>query len=142
MNRQPQRLYQSGFSLLEVLITMVIIAVGLMGFASMMLNSMKNNRIAMQRSTATFYAYDIIDCMRANQLDISSGRYSVNFGDTNTGTTVAANDINTWQTALSTLLPSGQGKITFSGNTARVEIRWTETTSDSSTHTWVTESAL
>lgn len=142
MNRQPRRFYQPGFSLLEVLITMVIIAVGLMGFASMMLNSMKNNRIAMQRSTATFYAYDIIDCMRANRSGVSSGSYSVNFGDTKSGATVAANDINAWQTALSTLLPFGQGKITFSGNTTKVEIRWAEATSDSSTHTWVTESAL
>lgn len=144
MNRQPRRFSQSGFSLLEVLITLVIIAIGLMGFASMMLNSMKNNRIAMQRSLATLYAYDIIDCMRANRSGVISGSYSVNFGDTKTGTAVAANDVNTWQAALSTLLPSGQGKITFTGTTAKIEIRWSESlkAGDDATHTWSTESAL
>jgi type IV pilus assembly protein PilV len=142
MNRQSRHFYQSGFSLLEVLVTMIIIAVGLMGFAAMMVQSMKNNRISMQRSTATFYAYDIIDCMRVNRSAVTSGSYSVNFGDIKTGTTVVANDINIWQLALSTKLPSGQGKITFVGNTAKIEIKWTETTSDSATHTWVTESAL
>lgn len=142
MNRKPRRFYQSGFSLLEVLVTMIIVAVGLMGFAAMMVQSMKNNRISMQRSTATFYAYDIIDCMRVNRSNRDS--YAVNFGDTKTtGTTVVANnDVNDWQAALSTKLPSGQGKITFTNNIAKVEIKWTETTGDSVTHTWVTESTL
>lgn len=144
MNRKPRHFYQSGFSLLEVLVTMIIVAVGLMGFAAMMVQSMKNNRISMQRSTATFYAYDIIDCMRVNQTAAVAGNYDIDFTDSIPSCTsaVAACDVNSWRTALSTLLPSGQGKITVTGNTAKVEIKWTETTSDSTTHTWVTESTL
>lgn len=144
MNRQPRRFGQSGFTLLEVLITLVVTLVGLMGFASLMLNSMRTNRITMQRSMATFYAYNIIDCMRANRLGVTNGSYSVNYGDTRTGTSVADNDITIWNNALSTALPSGQGKITFTGNTAKVEIKWTETVNagDDASHTWITESAL
>lgn len=145
MNRKFRRSCQSGFSLLEVLITLVIIAIGLMGFAAMMVHSMKNNRIAMQRSIATFYAYDILDCMRANRSAVASGNYTVDFGGTLSGTSVAASDVTAWKAALATLLPSGQGKISIpSGSTVKVEIRWTETVNagDNATHTWETESTL
>lgn len=143
MNRQFQRSCQSGFSLLEVLITLVIIAIGMMGFAAMMLNSMKNNRMAMQRSTATFYAYDIIDCMRVNP----NGNYTREFADaipSDTSTSVADKDLHLWLTALSAGLPSGAAKITILGNTVTVQIRWAESlnASDDATHTWKTVSTL
>lgn len=149
MNRKPRRFCQSGFSLLEVLVTLVIIAVGMMGFASMMLNSMKNNRIAMQRSIATFYAYDILDCMRVNRQAAISNSYAPDFPTTPptspASTSVADNDVYLWLDALSKTLPSGTGKITIiSGSTVMVQIRWTETLSsgDNATHTWKTESTL
>ena len=59
-----------------------------MGFAAMMLNSMKNNRTSMQRSMATSYAYDIIDCMRANRS--AALDYDVEFGSALSGSSVAA----------------------------------------------------
>ena len=155
MNRHLQRFGQSGFSLLEVLITVVIIAVGLMGFAGMMVKSAKNNRIAMHRSLATLYAYDIIDCMRVNRTAATTGAYTLtNFGDVPSGSSIAASDIDSWQDQLSTALPSGAGKITFSGNTVKVEIQWTETVNPQEAgacdedppspacHTWTTESTL
>lgn len=144
MNRQPRRFGQSGFSLLEVLITLLITAIGLMGFAAMMLNSMKTNRIAMQRSVATAYAYDIIDCMRANRTAAVAGNYNTDFDDDApaTPTTVAQNDLKIWKDALSGLLPSGQGQISLSGNTVTVGVKWTETVNSSQDHTWETETTL
>lgn len=136
MNRQFRRSCQSGFSLLEVLITLVIIAIGMMGFAAMMLNSMKNNRTAMERSIATFYAYDIIDCMRANRAGVPNG-YDIDFGETPSGTTVADDDLTLWKNALSNLLPSGDGEISFSGNTVTVKIQWA-----GASRPWETESSL
>ena len=144
MNRQPRRFGQSGFSLLEVLITLLITAIGLMGFAAMMLNSMKTNRTAMQRSVATAYAYDIIDCMRANRTAAVAGNYNTKFEDAApiTLTTVAQNDLKIWKDALSGSLPSGQGQISLSGNTVTVGIKWTETVNSSQDHTWETETTL
>jgi len=144
MNRQPRRFGQSGFSLLEVLITLVIIAIGLLGFASMMLNSMKNNRISMQRSIATLYAYDIIDCMRANRTNKAA--YAIDFADdaSTTPGTIAEADVALWRNELDTLLPAGKGQIDITGDTAKVEIQWSESlkTGDDATHTWSTESTL
>ena len=145
MNGQPRRRRQSGFSLIEVLITVLIIAIGLMGFAAMMLNSMKNNRLAMQRSMATAYAYDIIDCMRVNRAAALGGNYTVTFGCSLSSGTVAGNDVTAWKTQLSTLLPDGKGQISLPGNNVvRVEIQWQESANagDNATHTWQTETTL
>jgi type IV pilus assembly protein PilV len=153
MNRRLRRFFQSGFSLLEVLVTMVIIAVGLMGFAAMMTHSMKNNRVAMQRSITTLYAYDIIDCMRANRTAVPGG-YTIAFGGTPSGSTVATGDLTLWKNALASLLPSGDGQITILGNTVTVQISWTERLNASDNtdcppgssippcHTWKTVSTL
>ncbi|MDG4596186.1 MAG: type IV pilus modification protein PilV [Candidatus Contendobacter sp.] len=145
MNGQPRRRRQSGFSLIEVLITVLIIAIGLMGFAAMMLNSMKNNRLAMQRSMATAHAYDIIDCMRVNRAAALGGNYTVTFGGSLSSGTVAGNDVTAWKTQLSTLLPEGKGQISLPGNNVvRVEIQWQESANagDNATHTWQTETTL
>ncbi|MDG4550124.1 MAG: type IV pilus modification protein PilV [Candidatus Contendobacter sp.] len=147
MNGQPRRCRQSGFSLLEVLITLLIIAIGLMGFAAMMLNSMKNNRLTMQRSLATAYAYDIIDCMRVNRAAAVGGSYTMTaFGQKPGSGTVAADDVSAWQDQLGNLLPNGMGKISFpaGGNVVKVEVQWKETSNagDDATHTWETETTL
>ncbi len=131
--------------MIEVLVTLVIIAVGLLGLAAMMSVSLKSNRIALQRSAATLYANDIIDCMRVNRQAATTGAYTLAaFGATLTGTSVATNDINAWQAALNATLPSGQGKITLASNRVTVEIRWSESlnAADNATHTWRTESTL
>lgn len=48
-----------GFSLIEVLITIVILSFGLLGIASMLLNGMKLNNASYLRSVATQQAYDM-----------------------------------------------------------------------------------
>ncbi|HQD55820.1 MAG TPA: type IV pilus modification protein PilV [Candidatus Competibacteraceae bacterium] len=137
MNRKSCRFSQFGFSLLEVLIALVITAIGLMGFAVMMLNTLQNNRLAMERGIATFYAYEIIDCMRANKVGLSNGNYTINFGASPSGSSVASSDLTLWKSELAKLLPSGDGQISFSGSTVTVQIQW-----DGASQPWTTESTL
>lgn len=143
MNTRPRRRFQSGFSLIEILVTLVITAIGLLGFAAMMVQSMKNNRTAMQRGMATFYAYSIIDSMRVNTEE--KGSYTREFEDSiPTGTTVVDADLSQWLTELSAKLPGGAAKISLLGNTVTVQIRWTESVNaaDDATRTWKTISTL
>ncbi len=57
---------ECGFSLLEVLIALVILSIGLLGIAGLQLTSKRTNFEAVQRTTATMLARDIIERMRAN----------------------------------------------------------------------------
>jgi type IV pilus assembly protein PilV len=58
----------SGFTLLEVLITLIVLSVGLLGLAGLQTMSLRNNHDAYLRSQATIQAYDIVDRMRASAL--------------------------------------------------------------------------
>ena len=43
-----------GFSLLEVLVALVIISIGLLGIASLQINSLKNNQMALSHGQASY----------------------------------------------------------------------------------------
>lgn len=55
-----------GFTLIEVLMALLIMAIGLLGLANLQIISLKNSQSAYNRSQATLIAYDVIDRMRLN----------------------------------------------------------------------------
>lgn len=57
---------QRGFGLVEVLVTLVIMAVGLLGIAALQIMSKRSNFEATQRTTASMLANFIVERMRAN----------------------------------------------------------------------------
>jgi type IV pilus assembly protein PilV len=65
----------SGFTLVEVLVSLLVISVGLLGVAKLVLAAMKANDSAYFRGQATNLAYAILDDMRANR------QYALNNGN-------------------------------------------------------------
>ena len=55
-----------GFTLVEVLVSLVILSIGLLGIAKLMLYSSHSNDSAYLRSQATDLAYEMLDYMRSN----------------------------------------------------------------------------
>ena len=66
----------SGYTLMEVLISMVILAIGLFGLATLQTVSMRANNSAYQRSIASMLAYDMLDRMRINYKGARENQYS------------------------------------------------------------------
>ena len=114
----------SGFAMLEVLISILVIAFGLLGLAGLQGFSIRNNHNAYLRSQATLAAYDIVDRMRANRNGINAGSY--NLGTAATGTSacqftaspaactsaaLASYDLFVWQQILAQQLPGGRGVV-------------------------------
>ncbi|TXI35661.1 MAG: type IV pilus modification protein PilV [Aquipseudomonas alcaligenes] len=58
----------SGFTLIEVMVALVVLAVGLLGMASLMVRSQQSNEGAYSRSQASILAYDIVERMRSNKV--------------------------------------------------------------------------
>jgi type IV pilus assembly protein PilV len=123
----------SGFTLIEVLIATLVLAVGLLGLAGLQAASIKNNLSAYNRSQATQFAYDMADRMRANKnesLDPATGNViaastylTMDPADATdqlscatvtgcTGAQMAQNDLFQWSEALTDTLPKGKGTIT------------------------------
>jgi len=129
---------QSGISLLEVLITVVILAAGLLGVASMQVLGMQENHSAYMRSQTSVLAYDVMDRMRNNRnVALTTNDYLMNFGDTTSFTTncalatctpteTADYDLAMWTANIAATLPQGQGQTSFdaANEIYTVQIRW------------------
>ncbi|WP_129136435.1 type IV pilus modification protein PilV [Luteimonas sp. YGD11-2] len=64
--RRANHRHAGGFSLLEVLIALVILALGLLGFALLQTLNLRYTQSANYRTQATNLAYDLLDQMRSN----------------------------------------------------------------------------
>lgn len=62
--REPQT--QRGATLIEILVTLLIFTVGLLGIAAMQLNALRGSTDSAQRSQATWVLQDIVERIRAN----------------------------------------------------------------------------
>ncbi len=68
MNNHYKNLkFSTGFTLIEVLITMLILAVGVLGVAALQFKALKYNHDALMRNQISFLAQDIADLAQTEQ---------------------------------------------------------------------------
>lgn len=128
-----------GFSLIEVLIALVVLAVGLLGVAMMQMLNLRFTQSANQRTIATNLAYELIDVMRTNRL--LSAQYQAitydSFEDLDTtGGCVReigaeagdpASNMTRWRCEVRAALPNGEATVRLPGNgVVQVDMRWTD----------------
>lgn len=130
---------QYGVSLIEALIALVVLSAGMLGLASLQLNSLKFNQTASFRSKATGLAYDMLDRMRASATQANNGDFAyATLGSTQTsGSNFAQVQVNDWLAAIDSALPAGQGRICSASDPSAplscdggpffvVEVAWSE----------------
>ena len=117
----PNRRKTAGFTMLEVMISIVILAFGLLGIAGLQAFALKNTHSASMRLTATELANDMIDRMKSNYIGVSGDAYnkpdvsaykvgSVDCSSTAcTPADVAQYDLRQWQLRIAGALPGGIG---------------------------------
>lgn len=134
---------QTGSSLLEVMIAVLITAVGLLGLAALQNTSLKLSYDSFLRSQASFIAYDLIDRIRANP---DAAPYELGAGDTLTEPTscnyyyqndtdagcdlskVRSYDLYTWKKQVSEVLPGAIPIVAFDAITQRyaLTLKWND----------------
>ncbi len=120
---------QSGFSLVEVLITVVLVSIGLLGLAGLQLTSVQNSNSSGERFIATTLAQDILERMRANRSKaVGPGKvYNLAMGAAPGASGVEGDDLDGWKDALAAALPSGDGSVQVDGtNVATITVQWTD----------------
>jgi type IV pilus assembly protein PilV len=121
--------HSGGFTLTEILVTLVIISVGLLGVAGLHSVSLRNNFDALIRSHASALADEIADRMRTNRASALAGAYNIAVGTERTGTLLADTDLISWKARLKTQLPNGDGSVAIAAAPSRlvtITIQWGE----------------
>jgi type IV pilus assembly protein PilV len=67
----------AGVSLIEVMISVLVMGIGMLGIAAMQATALRNNQSALERSQAVIQSYTILDAMRANVAFAREGDYDM-----------------------------------------------------------------
>lgn len=141
-NPHPARA-QHGFALLEVLIAVVVLAIGLLGMAALQSSALRNNQSSLERSQAVTQSYAILDAIRAsaaqarlNAIDFPAKRVAATASSTAynraladgipaAGGNVVAQNQRAWLLALqANLNSSAQGAIACAAGVCAITVRW------------------
>ncbi len=130
MNKFKIKKHQQGFTLIEVMVSIIILAIGLLGMAGLQTITLKNGQSAYMRSQATILAYDIMDRMRINRDQAINGSYDLALGATPpAGSNIHQQDLTAWFADLDAALPAADGSIdcTTVSNLCSIVVQWDDT---------------
>lgn len=133
----------NGFTLLEVLITLVVMSIGLLGVAALQISSLRNNQSSEFRGQATELARSMSDRMRSNThyVQTNDGGNYISIAPTSAtikascssspgcaNSTMAENDLFEWNQYIQAVLPGGIGSITRNGSASlavyTISVQW------------------
>lgn len=130
---------QRGFTIVEALVALVVLAVGMLGIASLYVTTLRASGSATSRMQAITLAGDLGDRIRANRM--AGTAYAGTAGDTLTAcigtgvtctaTQMAAHDLAVWQAAIQAALPGAPaGGVTVdtatTPTTYQITVSWVE----------------
>jgi type IV pilus assembly protein PilV len=122
---------QRGLSLIEAMISLLVISIGLLGIASLQITAMKQNAVALNHSQAVWIGYDMADRIRsnisefANYADIDTAKsYAQDCISATCNTTqMVTADAADWAAQIQNL-PAGRGMVTGDATQLNVTVMW------------------
>ena len=127
LNFKPRR-NSNGVSLIEVLISVLVMGVGLLGIAAMQATALRNSQSALARSPAVIQSYTILDAMRATVVESRISGYDTAMCAAPAGTPLATADRVSWLNAVrDSMGATACGAIACDATTCTVTVQWDDT---------------
>ena len=118
---------QQGTTLIEVLVALLVLAIGLLGAAALQLNALKYTDSSRLSSQASFVAYDMMDRIRANpdaDYRLASLAAAPSAGDVNVPRT---QDLFDFKTNIQSFdLATGDGSIVVDKRAVTITVTWSD----------------
>ncbi|MCC5826461.1 type IV pilus modification protein PilV [Alkalimonas sp.] len=128
--------FQSGVSLLEVMIAMLVLGIGLLGVAALQASSVRNTQNSYERTMAIVMVDSVIESIRANP-NAAPGAYAMSDCSPASGGLIAE-QLTHWVTRLKQELgDSVQCSIVFNTDRYVVEISWKDERQSDTTETLI-----
>lgn len=111
---------QSGTTIIEVLVSLLILSTGLLGMLGLQTMSLGNTQTSYLRTQAGVMSADVIERMHANVQGVAAGSYTATTGQLSeaclsavgcSSNALAMHDLAEWRAALAAGLPDGTGVI-------------------------------
>jgi type IV pilus assembly protein PilV len=138
MSIRKQSSVQRGFTLIEVLVSVIIVAFGLIGVAGLLIKSASLGVSAHNRTLATQKVYNMVDRMRLNPAGVRAGSYGNLSGAPGalpdcsavcTPAQIAGYDFAQWRAGIADALgEAATGSVQASGDRFTITISWPERT--------------
>jgi type IV pilus assembly protein PilV len=121
--RNPAR--ARGFSLIEVLVSIVVLSIGLLGVAALQVSGLRVGQSSFYRAQAAQFATDMADRLRANLGAARTCALALTDPTPTSPTTTCGRDLAEWRTRLRTL-PGGNGAVDvdLAQNLVTITVRW------------------
>jgi type IV pilus assembly protein PilV len=128
--RRPQRAPSRpprGVSLVEVLVSVLVVALGMLGAVALQASALRNNQGSWERTQTSLLTQGMLDAMRANPAGVTAGQYATTgyLCSAPTGTTLASRDLARWIGNLQAQIhPGACGEISCLAGACTVRVRW------------------
>lgn len=124
--------HQSGFTLVEVLVALLIVSIGLLGIAAMQSLALRNTGSSMERSQAVIQTYSYLDVLRANRDRAVLSELDMNMVCNPDNLPGSQTEQREWITQLhQTLGPGSCGKVEcLGGGKCVITVQWNDTRAD------------
>ena len=125
MNRHLHMLHARGFSLIEVLVSIVVLSIGLLGLASLQISGLRVAQSSFYRAQAAQLATDMADRLRANAGEARACELALADATPTSPSTTCQRDLVDWRTRLRSL-PGGNGavEVDLVANLVTITVQW------------------
>ena len=130
--------HAQGFTLIEVLVSLLIFGVGILGVTALTTQSQKVTHQAYQSMLATWHLHDMMELIRANASeargsnsyiralddDVPASPSCISTSNGCSPTLMAQYDLNQWLSTVAQELPTGSGAISKAADTYTLTLHW------------------